>query len=121
MQLIDGARFLAIHWPNIKPVVPGLRQERFKTVFDRNGHDERNLCLEQKLCFPAHVVGGFTLSDLLDKPRPMLRALLFPPGTRPRFYHEEFRIPTAPPFSLNFPNFRFQRPRKATYLPMNVC
>ena len=49
--------------------------------------------------FPAQLVGGFTLSDLLDKPWSQVSSLL-PPGTCLKFLSRMgFSIPTARRFS----------------------
>ena len=51
--------------------------------------------------FPAQLVGGFTLSDLLDKPWSQVLSLL-PPGTCLLFLSRiGFSIPTARRFSSN--------------------
>ena len=50
---------------------------------------------------PAQLLGGFTLSDLLDKPRSQVSSLL-PPGTCLQFLSRiGFSIPTARRFSSN--------------------
>ena len=62
--------------------------------------------LFQHFYFPAQVVGGFTLSDLLDKPWSQVSSLL-PPGTRLQFLSRiGFSIPTARRFSSNVANSR---------------
>ena len=56
--------------------------------------------------FPAQLVGGFTLSDLLDKPWSQVSSLL-PPGTCLQFLLRiGFSIPTARRFSSNVANSR---------------
>ena len=57
--------------------------------------------------FPAHLVGGFTLSDLLDKPWSQVSSLLSP-RTCLQFLSRNagFSIPTARRFSLNVANSR---------------
>ena len=56
--------------------------------------------------FPAQLVGGFTLSDLLDRPWSQVSSLL-PPGTCLQFLSRiGFSIPTARRFSLNVANSR---------------
>ena len=48
-----------------------------------------------QLYFPAQFAGGFTVSDLLDKPWSLVSSLL-PPGTCLHFLSRiEFSIPTA--------------------------
>ena len=55
--------------------------------------------------FPAQLVGGFTLSDLLDKPWSRVASL--PPGTCLQFLSRTgFSIPTARRFSSNVANSR---------------
>ena len=55
---------------------------------------------------PAQLVGGFTLSDLLDKPWSQVSSLL-PPGTCLQFLSRiGFSIPTARRFSSNVANSR---------------
>ena len=51
--------------------------------------------------FPAQLVGGFTLGDLLDLPRSQVSSRL-PPGTCLHFLFErsEFLIATSPPKKL---------------------
>ena len=44
--------------------------------------------LNHHFCFPAQLVGGFTLSDLLDKPWSQVSYLL-PPGTCLRFHRAQ--------------------------------
>ena len=57
-------------------------------------------------CFPAQLVGGFTLSDLLDKPWSQVSSL-FPTGTCLQFLSRiGFSIPTARRFSSNVANSR---------------
>ena len=60
-----------------------------------------------RLYFPAQLVGGFTLRDLLDnKPWSQVPSLL-PPGTCLQFLSRiGFRIPIARRFSSNVPNSR---------------
>ena len=54
--------------------------------------------------FPAQLVGGFTLSDLLDKPWSQVSSLL-PPGTYLQFLSRiGLSIPTARRFSSNVAN-----------------
>ena len=56
--------------------------------------------------FPVQLVGGFTLSDLLDKPWSQVPPL-FPPGTCLQFLSRiGFSIPTARRFSSNVTNSR---------------
>ena len=56
--------------------------------------------------FPAHLVVGFTLSDVLDKPWSRVSSLL-PPGTCLQFLSRiGFSIPTARRFSSNVVNSR---------------
>ena len=51
--------------------------------------------------FPSQLVGGFTLSDLLDRPWSQVSSLL-PPGTCLQFVSRiGFSIPTASRFSSN--------------------
>ena len=56
---------------------------------------------------PAHLVGGFTLSDLLDKPWSQVSSLV-PPGTYvPSFLSRiGFSVPIARRFSSNVANSR---------------
>ena len=57
--------------------------------------------------FPAQLVGGFTLSDLRDKPWSQVSSLLPPPGTCLQFLSRiGFSIPTARRFSSNVANSR---------------
>ena len=52
-------------------------------------------CFNHHFHFPAQLVGGFTLSDLLDKPWSQVSSLL-PPGTCLQFLSRiGFSIPTA--------------------------
>ena len=63
-------------------------------------------CFFHHFYFPAQFVGGFTLSDLPDKPWSQVSSLL-PPGTCLQFLsHIGFSIPTARPFSSNVANSR---------------
>ena len=56
--------------------------------------------------FPAQLVGGFTLGDLLDKPWSQVSSIL-PPGTCLQFLSRiGFGIPTARRFLSNVSNSR---------------
>ena len=61
---------------------------------------------DQHFYFPAQLVGGFTLSDLLDKSLSQVSSL-FPPGTCLQFLSRiGFSIPAARRFSSNVANSR---------------
>ena len=65
--------------------------------------------------FPAQLVGGVTLSDLLDKPWSQVSSLL-PPGTCLQFLSRiGFGIPTARRFSSNVAISRSRAFRKTIF------
>ena len=62
--------------------------------------------IDHHFYFPAQLVGGFALSDLLDKPWSQVSSLL-PPGTCLQFLSRiGVSIPTARRFSSNVANLR---------------
>ena len=88
----EGLIFVLFH------TVPGIVPGTFFFFFFFNHH----------FYFPAQllIVGGFTISDLLDKRWSQVSSLL-PPGTRLQFLSRiGFSIPTARRFSSNFANSR---------------
>ena len=75
--------------------------------------------------FPAQLVGGFTLSDLLDKPWSQVSSLL-PPDTCLQFLSRiGFSIPTARRFSSNVANSRSRAFRQSFFtqekIPTSMC
>ena len=72
--------------------------------------------------FPAQLIGGFTLSDLLDKPWSQVSSLL-PPGTFLSCIG--LSIPTARRFSSNVANSRSRALRQSFFMqekvPTSIC
>ena len=73
------------------------------------------ICFDHHFYFPAQLVGGFTLSDLLDKPWSQVSPLLSP-GTCLQFLScIGFSIPTARRFSSNVANSRSRAFRQSFF------
>ena len=75
--------------------------------------------------FPTQLVGGFTLSNFLDKPWSQVSSLL-PPGTCLQFlWRIGFSIPTARRFSSNIANSRSRAFRISIFMqekvPATMC
>ena len=64
--------------------VPFFVFSRFCFTFGKNIHTPIYIDRYHHFYFPAQLVGGFTLSDLLDKPWSQVSSL--PPGTCLHFY-----------------------------------
>ena len=111
----------AVHGRTVLIVARGTYEQKthlyicvFTRVVDLRGSISIHPCFvlffvfvfDHHFYFPAQLVGGFTLSDLLDKPWPQVSSLL-PPGTCLQFLSRTgFSIPTARRFSSNVANSR---------------